>query len=268
MNARAFLVRGLLAGLIAGVLSFFVAYTVGEPSIDTAIAIEEAGSAAQPEEADHHEEGEAHTHSHAEEGEEAGTEVPRSIQSTWGLLTATLAVGLALGGLVGLAAASAAGRMGSLSLVATTVVVTALGFLSFSLVPFLKYPSTPPAVGNGDTIGERTGLYFGFLLVSVLVAIVLTIVATRLAGTIGTFGAVVGGIAVYVILMVLAGQLFPTVNEIGDFPGDTLWYFRRGSMMTIASMWAGIGVVLTGLLLRLQRQVGAEAERRELAASL
>ena len=43
MNARDFLVRGLLAGLIAAFVAFGVAYVVGEPPVRAAIALEEAG---------------------------------------------------------------------------------------------------------------------------------------------------------------------------------------------------------------------------------
>jgi hypothetical protein len=60
----------------------------------------------------------------------------------------------------------------------------------------------------------------------------------------------------------------PTVNEIGDFPGDTLWYFRRDSLITLATMWAVIGVVLTALVGRLYERERQADARRELAASL
>jgi hypothetical protein len=60
----------------------------------------------------------------------------------------------------------------------------------------------------------------------------------------------------------------PTVNEIGDFPADTLWYFRESSLMTLAATWATIGAVLTGLVGRLHRQQSQEVSRRELAAAL
>ena len=60
----------------------------------------------------------------------------------------------------------------------------------------------------------------------------------------------------------------PTVNEVGDFPADTLWYFRRASLLTLATMWAVIGVALTGLVGRLGRREEATLRRRELAASL
>ena len=45
ISARDFLVRGPLAGLFAGLVAFGVAYVIGEPSVNAAIAIEEsAGS--------------------------------------------------------------------------------------------------------------------------------------------------------------------------------------------------------------------------------
>ena len=45
MTARNFLIRGLLAGVLAGFVAFLVAHQVGEPHVDRAIAIEEAGAA-------------------------------------------------------------------------------------------------------------------------------------------------------------------------------------------------------------------------------
>lgn len=264
MNARAFLIRGLIAGLLAGLATFFVAYQVGEPHVEAAIALEEANAAGAEAPAT-----DGHSHSHADEGDEGGgTEVSRPNQRTWGLLTGSMTVAIALGGVVALIAAGAAGRMRRLSVAQSTTVISLIGFVAFALVPFLKYPATPPAVGNGDTIGHRTGVYFGFLLVSLVVAVAATVLATRYAPVIGTYGAVVGGIAGYLVVMVIAGLVFPTVNEVGSFPADELWFFRRASLMTLATMWAVIGVVLTGLLLRLQGQVTAVQERRELAAAL
>ena len=42
MSARDFLIRGLLAGLIAAFAAFAVAYVVGEPSVRAAIALEDS----------------------------------------------------------------------------------------------------------------------------------------------------------------------------------------------------------------------------------
>lgn len=250
MSARAFLVRGLLAGLLAGLATFLVAYQVGEPHVEAAIALEEVDG-----------------HSHAQ-GDPEATEVPRPLQRTWGLLTGSLAVGTALGGLVALVAAGVVGRIGRLMPGQSTALVTLLGFVSAALVPFLKYPPAPPAVGSGDTIGDRTALYFGFLVFSVAAAVVATYGAVRLRGRMGTYGGVVSGVAGYLVAVVVAGQVFATVNEVGDFPADTLWFFRRASLITLAAMWGVLGVVLTGLVLRLHAQDVAASRRRELAASL
>ena len=165
MTPRNFLVRGLLAGLIAGLLTFAVAYIAGEPSVDAAIKVESAGEAAALPRRRHRalarRRPTEHTH------EENGTEVSRQNQSTWGLLTATVSTGLALGGIVALASAFALGRIGRLRPSQSTALVAALGFVSVALVPFIKYPATPPAVGNADTIGSRTTQYFVMLAISV-----------------------------------------------------------------------------------------------------
>lgn len=255
MTARAFLVRGLVVGLLAGFATFLVAHQVGEPHVEAAIALEEA----------------ADSHTHAEDAQEDGQEdtvVSRDHQRTWGLLTGSLGVGTALGGLVALVSAGAAGRMGGLRPAQSTALVAAVGFVSVALVPFLKYPATPPAVGDADTIGLRTGEYFGFQLISVLAAVAATVLAVRLARQYGAYPAVVGATAGYLVVVVAAGLLLPTVNEVGDFPADTLWYFRRASLITLATMWAAIGVLLTGLVGRLDRTVSTVQARRELAASL
>ncbi|KQY56375.1 MULTISPECIES: CbtA family protein [unclassified Nocardioides] len=283
MTARNILIRGLIAGFIAGIFGFLVAHQVGEPHVEKAIALEEAGTADEAEapEEHGHEEGAAHEHDAAEAGgtahehsHEAGhshgeaAEVSRGNQRTWGLLTGTLIVGTALGGLIALISAAAIGRVGRLRPAASTALVTAIGFASFALVPFFKYPAAPPAVGSGDTIGERTGYYFIFLAISVLAAVAATFLARRLLTQVSVYASVVIGAGAYLAVVVLAAVAMPTVNELGDFPADTLWYFRLSSLFTLATIWGVIGVVLTGLVGRLDAVAVARAERRELAASI
>ena len=268
MTPRNFLVRGLLAGLIAGILTFAVAYIAGEPSIDAAIQVESAGEAtshSHDHDAAHsHEEGAA-KHSHDEEG---GTVVSRQNQSTWGLLTATVPTGVALGGIVALASAFALGRIGRLRPSQSTALVAALGFVSVALVPFIKYPATPPAVGDADTIGARTTQYFVMLAISVVAMIAVVLLFRALLERLGAYTAVLISAATYLAVVILAGELMPTVNEIGDFPADTLWYFRRGSLMTLATLWGVLGIALTGLIGKLYAQESATQARRDLAASL
>ena len=263
MTPRNFLVRGLLAGLIAGLFAFAVAYTVGEPQVDAAIAVEEAAAA---HEAEHAKNPPADGHTHAQE--DAGTEVSRANQSTWGLATGTLAVGITLGGVVGLVSAFAVGRIGRLRPSQSTAFVALIGFVAVGLVPFLKYPSTPPAVGNEDTIASRTLEFFAMQGISLLAAIGAVLLARRLLDSVGTYRAIVVSGSSYLLVVIVAALLLPSVNEIGDFPGDTLWYFRLASLLTLATMWGAIGVVLTGLVGRLYEREASATARRDLAASL
>jgi hypothetical protein len=259
MTPRNFLVRGLLAGLIAGILTFAVAYIAGEPSIDAAIKVESAGEATS-----HSHEAGATEHTHDEDG----AVVSRQNQSTWGLLTATVPTGIMLGGITALAAAFAMGRIGRLRPSQSTALVAALGFISVALVPFIKYPATPPAVGDADTIGARTTQYFVMLAISVIAMIAVVLLFRALVDRLGTYTAVLFSAATYLAVVILAGVLMPTVNEIGDFPADTLWYFRRGSLVTLATLWGVIGIALTGLIGKLYAQESATQARRDLAASL
>jgi len=265
MTARTFLIHGLIAGFLAGCAAFLVGFAIGEPNVDAAIAIEEAGAA------------DAHTHAHDDSAaedpaDEEAAEVSRATQSTWGLLTATLAIGTAVGGVIAVVAAGAMGRLGRFTPAQSTAVVCAIGLVSFSLVPFLKYPATPPAVGNPDTLGSRTGLYFGFVVISVAAAVIGTLLARRTWPSIGAYAATVAGGLTYLVLVGTAAAVLPTVAEAGEFPATTLWSFRVSSLLTLVALWTTLGVVLTGLVGRQHSRVAAVAAeqfaRREFADSL
>lgn len=258
MNPRTFLIHGLIAGLLAGFAAFLVASTVGEPPLDAAIAFEERSTA--------HEHADAAAPGHQHDAGDAV--VSRGTQSTWGLLTGTVAIGTAMGGLVALAAAGALGRIGRLRPTQSTALVAAIGFAAVALVPFLKYPASPPAVGDPGTLGERTGLYFGFLALSVIAATAATALTARLIPGLGTYRAVLVGTGSYLVVVIVAAQLLPTVNELGDFPAETLWSFRRAALTTLATMWAAIGVVLVGLVGRASQRESLIRARRDLVASL
>jgi hypothetical protein len=265
MTTRTFLVHGLLAGLLAGVAAFVVAYTVGEPQVDRAIALESAGATA-----DHHHEDEAtasdsHSHSH-DHGDDAA--ISRTTQSTLGLATGTLAVGVVLGGLTGLLAAVGLGRLGSLRPAAGTALVALLAAVSFSVVPFLKYPATPPAVGSGETIDSRTALWFGFVAVSVLGVLAAVAVARWAARRWSAVPGTIAGATAYVVVVAVAALAFPKVDELGAFPASVLWDFRISSLLTLLAMWAVIGAVLTALVDRTWRRQEAVAAQRAYAAAL
>jgi predicted cobalt transporter CbtA len=252
-GVRSFLVRGLLAGLLAGVCAFGVAYVVAEPSIDASIAIEETTA-------------HAHDSDHAEQG---GTEVPRSLQSTVGLLTATAVAGTTLGGLVGVLSALALGRFGGLGVRGSTLLVSGIGFLSLYAVPFLTYPPNPPAVGDAETIGFRTSLYFTAVAISVVAALTSVLVSRRLAERFGSWWAALLGVTGYLLVCGVALSLLPHYDEVPtDFPASVLYSFRTSSFITELALWAVLGVVLAELAHRLVHRNGRTVETEpQLAAA-
>ena len=134
-------------------------------------------------------------------------------------------------------------RIGRLRPAGSTALVVLLGAVAFSLVPFLKYPATPPAVGSGETIDSRTALYFGFVAVSVLGVVaaveVARIAARRWSGVPG----VLAGATAYVVVVAVAALAFPKVDELGTFPASVLWDFRVSSLLTLLAMiriWMGV----------------------------
>ena len=58
------------------------------------------------------------------------------------------------------------GRMGNWGPRVTAALLALSGFLAVYAVPILKYPANPPSIGNPDTIGLRTAIYFGMILLS------------------------------------------------------------------------------------------------------
>lgn len=239
---RTLLIRGLVAGVLAGIAAALFALVAGEPQVDAAIAIEEAGT--------------AQSHSHAEapaEGQHTEEEplVSRDVQKFLGMPIAQVAYGTAIGGLFALAFAFVYGRFGPASVRAYGVSLAAAGFVAVSLVPFLKYPANPPAVGQPGTIGSRTELFFAFLGISVIAAGVAAYIAMAMSERFSRWTANTLGIAGYAVVMTACGLVLPTVNEVSaEFPPSVLWEFRLASLGTLVVLWAVLGVSFAVLVHR------------------
>ncbi|MBS0231963.1 MAG: CbtA family protein [Proteobacteria bacterium] len=228
------LLRGMLAGLLAGFIAFGFAKVFGEPQVDRAIGFEEQLAKARGE---------------AEEPEI----VSRAVQASIGLFTGVAVVGTAMGGLFALAFAFLNGRVIHQSPRTAAIIIAAIGFVAVYLVPGLKYPANPPSVGSPETIGLRTQLYFGMIVFS-LAALAIAISAGRqFVASYGTWNAILIGAGVYIVLTSIAGYMLPPINEVPDgFPADLLWKFRIVSAGIQGILWTIIALVF-----------GASLERRQ-----
>ncbi len=158
--------RGLLAGAVGAVLAFLFGRVCAEPVIARAIAFEDGRTDALD------------AHGVHEHGAELFT---RGVQANAGLGFGVLIFGLAMGALFSVLFCVVSWRATGVGPRALSALLAAGAFVAVYLVPFLKYPPNPPAVGQADTIGARTGWYLVMVLASVALAIAAVWLARRLA---------------------------------------------------------------------------------------
>jgi predicted cobalt transporter CbtA len=226
------LLRGLLAGLIAGLLSGLFAYTMGEPKVDAAIAIEEAGT--------------PHTH-----GDEEEPLVSREGQKG-GLILATALYGVAMGGLLATGYTLLRRRLRTSDDARAALGLAGAAFVALVLVPWVKYPPNPPAVGDPSTIDQRTISYLSILVIG-LVAVWAGVLAARsLRPGAADWLRLGAGLAGFLVVVVVGYALLPNIDEVAaDFPPSLLWNFRLTSLGTQAVLWVSLGFAFTALLSRL-----------------
>lgn len=224
--------RGMLVGLIAGLCAVAFARVVAEPQIARA------------------------EHFEHQLDLQRGTAidkplVSRDVQDTVGLGAGVAVAGVALGGLYGLAFAATYRRLFRAGARATAVIVAGVAFVAVVLVPFLKYPANPPSIGNPDTIGRRTTLYFLLIAVGLLSMALAVMVQRRCATRFGGWNASLLGAATLVAIVVLSYVVMPGVDEVpAGFPATVLWRFRLASLGTEVVLWATLGLAFGALTRR------------------
>ena len=233
------LLRGMLVGVLAGLLAFGFARIFGEPQVDRAIALE--GTL-------------GHSHDHGDAAAQPGAEaeepelVSRDTQAGLGLLTGAVVYGAAVGGLFALVFAFTYGRVGGLDARTTAALLALAAFIALVVVPGLKYPANPPAVGNPDTIGQRTELFFIMLAISIAAMVLAVNFARGLVRRHGGWTAGIVAGAVYIAIITVAQLALPVINEVPDhFPADLLWKFRVASLGMHAVLWTTLGLAFGAL---------------------
>jgi hypothetical protein len=223
--ARALLLRGMLAGVFAGLLAVGFARLFGEPQLELAIGFEALTShAAEPE------------------------LVSRAMQRTVGLLIAGVAGGAALGGIVALVFAAAYRRVGPHGPRALAALLSGAGFIVVVLVPQLKYPANPPSIGEAATIGVRTALYFEMILIALAALVLAVMLARALLARLGAWNAWLLAACAFIFVVAAVQLVLPAVDETPPgFPAELLWRFRIASLGTQFVLWASFGAIFGAL---------------------
>ncbi|MBN6545698.1 CbtA family protein, partial [Actinacidiphila bryophytorum] len=182
------------------------------------------------------------------------------------------------GALFAVAYAVCLGRVGRLRARTLALLVAGGGFLGMYLVPFLKYPANPPAIGHEDTIRARSGLYLIMVLLSVAFLVAAAWLGRRLQPRFGNWNATLLAAGAFVVAIGAVMAILPPLGHLAynkehfgnhatetplpltdadgrivypGFPADVLFSFRCYSVAAQLLLWTAIGLVFAPLAERL-----------------
>ncbi|ODU06462.1 MAG: cobalt transporter [Pseudonocardia sp. SCN 72-86] len=259
---RALVLRGVGAGALAGLVAFVFARIFAEPVIQAAIDYETGRDDAK-----------AATVGIAREVE-APELFSRAVQANVGIGVGMVAFGIAVGCFFAVAFCMSYGRTGRIRPRQLSLLVALAGFVTLYLMPFLKYPANPPAIGNPDTIGDRSVLYLGMIVASVVFAGVSVWLGQRLQPRLGNWNSILLGVLAFIVLCGAVMALLPALGHLSAnadvsgsvltetpqpltdangaivYPGfnaDLLFKFRLYSLGAQVILWTVLGVVFAPL---------------------
>ncbi|AFR48372.1 CbtA family protein [Gordonia sp. KTR9] len=255
---KKFIGAGLLAGLIAGIVSFVFARFYLEPVVGKAVDYEGARSEAE-EALAHAAEPGGHTHG------EGGELFTRAMQENLGAGVGNVVFALCMGAFFAVAFTVLWSYVGSRHPAtdprAVAGALGGIGFVAVFAVPFFAYPANPPAVGDDDTIGERTGAFLTITVASVILAIAAVVLALWLRPRIGGLISAVAGTAAYLVGVAIVLAFLPSFSEVPEpvrndagqivfpgFPGDVIGDFRVYAIANQVILWTVLTVVFALLL--------------------
>ena len=222
MKSLTFIFVSLLSGVIAGVILAGVNYFVAEPFIDQAIGIEVDNSIASGEVVDFDE---------------------LSSYRVWqkeGTFAAGAFLGLTYGAILGIVYVISRKYLPSSDDRKKALILAAIMCLSLYVVPFIKYPANPPAVGDPETIGLRDSLYTNYQLASGLIALGVSILMYKLRRI---------GYSKYVIIVIYLGlvasiyAIFPANPDEITAPMDLVNAFRAVTFGTMVMFYLVLGTI-------------------------
>jgi predicted cobalt transporter CbtA len=233
MKAITFIAITLLAGAIAGTILGAINQVVVEPYVDHAIELEMRNT--------------------AQSGQVITNPAEFAAYRFWqkgGEIIAGTILGLSIGSLYGIVFAYTRGSISGTNNKKKALIVASIMWFVLFLMPALKYPPNPPAVGNPETIYYRQSLYVAFLAISGFSALGLAFLYRKMmvASSNNTKKkAIIIPSAVYAAIMAGAYLAMPTNPDPINAPIDLVIGFRITSAITISMFWAVLGVIFGAL---------------------
>jgi predicted cobalt transporter CbtA len=223
MKTIAFIIITLLSGAIAGAFLGLINQVMVEPFIDEAIEIE--------------------TQNMISEGENVDRQEVNNIR-LWqkgGEIVAGTILGTSIGALFGLVFAYARNSLPGSNNKKKGIILAGIMFSVLFLVPALKYPGNPPAVGDPETIVYRQGLYIGMLAVSGFSALGLALLYRNIGHKESKKGIIP---LIYAAIIAIAFIILPPNPDDITISMDLVMNFRIVSTLTIGLFWGILGIIL------------------------
>jgi predicted cobalt transporter CbtA len=227
-----FVIITLLSGAIAGTVLGAINQALVEPYIDRAISIE--------------------TQNAIKEGEVID---PVELQNyrQWqkgGEIAAGTILGMSFGALFGVVFVYSRSLLlpQSKSNIRKALVLAGIMWFVLFLIPALKYPANPPAVGDPETIYYREGLYIGLLAISGFSALGLALLYRKLgSGIPNNKNRIIIVPLIYAAIIVGAFLILPPNPDKISAPVDLVQGFRIASAFTMSIFWGLLGLILGAL---------------------
>jgi predicted cobalt transporter CbtA len=218
-----FIAITILTGAIAGTILAAINLGIVEPLIDRAIDIENQNAAAAGEIID-------------------PTEYKNyRLWQKGGEIAAGTILGMSIGALFGIVFAYSRSSIPASSNKRKALILAGIMWLVLFLIPALKYPANPPAVGDPETIYYRQSLYIAYLALSGFAALGLAFLYRKM-GTIQVKKVIVP--AMYAVIMIGAYLAMPPNPDAISAPMDLVMGFRIASAFTMSIFWALLGIIL------------------------
>jgi predicted cobalt transporter CbtA len=229
LNAISFVIITLLSGAIAGTILGAINQVLVEPYIDRAISIE--------------------TQNVIKEGQVVDS-VELQNYRLWqkgGEIVAGTILGMSLGALYGIVFVYSRSLLlpHSNSNIRKALILAGIMWFVLFLVPALKYPANPPAVGDPETIYYRESLFIGILAISGFSALGLALIYRKL-GSVASINKNRIIVIPLIYSAIIVGAFFilpPNPDEI-TVPMELVQGFRIASAFTMSIFWGLLGLIL------------------------
>jgi predicted cobalt transporter CbtA len=224
MKTFTFITITLLSGAISGALLGLINQGMVEPFIDKAIGIE------------------------TQKQVNAGKIIDFAQQSQYriyqkeGEIVAATVLGTSLASLFGVVFVYSRSSLAGSNNKKKALILAGLMFFVLFLVPALKYPANPPAVGNPATIYYRESLFIGFIAVSGFSTLGLALLYRKL-GKNQSKRKIGIPLIIYAAIMISAYLVFPPNPDRITIPMDLIMSFRIASVFTTSIFWGLLGII-------------------------